>query len=116
MSTILEIIVYLGIPFLIWLAWKSMKFWYRDTIFISDGRSEVIYAKAKTFMYFFLGYELVYLYFLETIKNFLMTHYIIGTIIFIVIGFIIFAIFSAKPETDDNTTNSENNSDSNTNN
>lgn len=32
-----------------------------------------------------------------------------------IIGFIIFAIFSAKPETDDNTTNSENNSDSNTN-
>lgn len=45
-----------------------------------------------------------------------MTYYIIGTNIVIVIGFIIFAIFSAKPETDNNTTNSENNSDLNTNN
>lgn len=54
-------------------------------------------------MYFFLGYELVYLYFLETIKKVLMTHFIIGTIIVIVIGFIIFAIFGSSSNVNNDT-------------
>lgn len=100
METIITIFFVIGAPFLLYLAWRGMKWWYRDTIFYIGDKGDWIWKQIETFIVIAVMFLGIYGFILQLVVEFLAKHYIIGIIIFIIIAFILYSIFNSKPQKD----------------
>lgn len=91
-QSISQVIMFLFSPVALWLAWKSTKAWYSNSIVFTSGPFDYLWKKIETFIIFAVLYNLINYFIWWFLISFFSNHWIIGTIIGIVILLILVMI------------------------
>lgn len=91
-QSISQVIMLLFSPIALWLAWRSTKGWYRNSIVFTSGPFDYLWKKIQTFIIFAVLYNFINYFIWWFLISFFSNHWIIGTIIGIVILLILILI------------------------
>ena len=91
-QSISQVIMLLFSPIALWLAWRSTKAWYSNSIVFTSGPFDYLWKKIQTFIIFAVLYNFINYFIWWFLISFFSNHWIIGTIIGIVILLILVMI------------------------
>ena len=91
-QSISQVIMLLFSPIALWLAWRSTKAWYSNSIVFTSGPFDYLWKKIQTFIVFAVLYNFINYFIWWFLISFFSNHWIIGTIIGIVILLILILI------------------------
>ena len=101
-QSISQVIMLLFSPIALWLAWRSTKAWYSNSIVFTSGPFDYLWKKIQTFIIFAVLYNFINYFIWWFLISFFSNHWIIGTIIGIVILLILILIVVGLDETESN--------------
>lgn len=91
-QSISQVIMLLFSPIALWLAWRSTKAWYSNSIVFTSGPFDYLWKKIQTFIIFAVLYNFINYFIWWFLISFFSNHWIVGTIIGIVILLILILI------------------------
>ena len=102
-QSISQVIMLLFSPIALWLAWRSTKAWYSNSIVFTSGPFDYLWKKIQTFIIFAVLYNFINYFIWWFLISFFSNHWIIGIILLLILILIVVGIASddSKDSNDD---------------